>query len=180
MIDNKLLQFTQLLASPAFTTPAEITNECTTFCESIGTASIPFFMRVTPQPWARMGSCEYNVEEMIQRRGGSIVFGYRIWSLGNLYFEAQPHAIWEAPDRRLVDITFSDDGEKRVLFLKDDRLTTVKLTRGDQRHTMAFDPEIHLILRKLNAIGSMIEIRSFTKEESWKRMPTYQEWLKNR
>jgi hypothetical protein len=35
--------------------------------------------------------------------------------------QAEHHAVWHAPSAKLIDISFKPDGEKRILFLPDNR-----------------------------------------------------------
>lgn len=113
---------------------------------------------------------------MVRKNGGKVIYGHKIWALKNEYFEAQPHAVWEALDGKITDITFNTTGEQTILFLRDNKLSTVKIKKANERKKWATTPEISMILRELDHIGERIDVESYSKKQTWKRFPPYKEW----
>jgi hypothetical protein len=95
--------------------------------------------------------CHFNVWAQMDRLGGSAQPGWLLWQdTAHHFCEAEFHAVWVAPDGRLVDLTPRRDREKRVMFLPDPT-RAITLTEGDGR------PAIKTYLNvKLHA-GCLIE-----------------------
>ncbi|MEE4210968.1 MAG: hypothetical protein V2I43_17095 [Parvularcula sp.] len=55
----------------------------------------------------------------IKRAAGSIAYGWAIWNLRGVYFEAEHHGVWEKRSGELVDLTPQMNGYKKILFLPD-------------------------------------------------------------
>ena len=104
---------------PATRTPLEITQAVVDFCSIIQKGKMPEFLKVTPEKWTDVNHCFYNVKEKCKANGGSIQYGWAIWEWPTVMLEAEFHAVWESPDRRLKDISARNDGVEKVLFLKD-------------------------------------------------------------
>lgn len=68
-----------------------------------------------------MGECFINVREHVQRHGGKIAYGWAIWEHPPLFIEGEHHAVWEAPDKKWLDITPQDIDIDHILFLLDER-----------------------------------------------------------
>ena len=91
-----------------------------------------------PEHWARPTRCFENVLGKVGRDGGATRFGwtfhYRIAPGTGGYLFVIHHAVWHAPDGRLVDVTpFHDDPKHHpitegngVLFLVDDAARPVE------------------------------------------------------
>jgi hypothetical protein len=74
-------------------TPQEISGTVLEFCRSLSNQE-PFFIRCEPESWSRLGCCDTNVEKYIENVDrGKAVFGFRIWSSGANYVEAESHTI---------------------------------------------------------------------------------------
>jgi uncharacterized protein YecA (UPF0149 family) len=58
-----------------------------------------------------------NLKAHVARRGGRAQFGWLLRELPGWFLEAEFHAVWAAPDGRLVYITPKPSGERVVLFL---------------------------------------------------------------
>lgn len=98
------------------TTPANVSEPVREFCLSLSDRE-PFFIACEPEPWSRLGCCDQNVVEYARfMQMGESVFGYRIWTAGYSYVEAESHVIWRAGDV-CRDVSFSAEGEDRILFL---------------------------------------------------------------
>ena len=101
-----------------FTVPRQITPELLRFCRTISPEP-PVFIRSVPGPGAESGWCFDNVVRAIARDGGERVFGWAIWQIPDLYFEAEHHGVWRRPEGELVDVTPQLGGASQILFLPD-------------------------------------------------------------
>ena len=61
-----------------------------------------------------------NDARKVRQKGGSIAFGWAIWHLPGLYFEAEHHAVWRNTFGKLVDVSPQLGGRTRLLFLADE------------------------------------------------------------
>ncbi len=139
---NRIMDLTQQILDPSkLTTPVAIDSNLLKYIDSLGTTSDPVFLDIEPQDWSRVQCCDTNVEEMIRREGGRIVYGHKIWYNQDLYAENEIHSVWENPDGELVDITFTLDGEKRILFIPDERITSVFRPDSSHKERMVFKKE---------------------------------------
>lgn len=64
--------------------------------------------------------CFQNVERRVEERGGSSAFGWAIWHLPGLYFEAEHHAVWRNKLGNLIDVSPQLGDRRRLLFLPDE------------------------------------------------------------
>ena len=102
------------------TTPVKITDKVMELCSGIVPDAGPGYVPVEVQGWALPGECFPNVGRMVRERGGQQVNGWVIWQWANILVEAEAHSVWRSPEGKLADITPHDNGEKEILFLKDD------------------------------------------------------------
>jgi hypothetical protein len=79
----------------------------------------PFFINITPAPYAQCGDCHGNVAKAIKRHGGSVVDGWAIWMAPKMWIELEFHSVWLTSTGKLKDITPDPDGEQRRLFVRD-------------------------------------------------------------
>lgn len=156
------------------TTPAAVTENVMEFSRTLSDQS-PFFIDCEPEPWSRQSCCDKNVTEFAKNHGGEPVFGFRLWSNGDVYIEAERHAIWRNGDA-MRDVSFVDTGEARVLFLPDSSSVTGGFEASPQRIRYAFTPRDRQVIAAYNAMESMAPIGQMTSEESWSAMPSYEEW----
>lgn len=100
------------------TTPDELTVPILDFCNTLSDRE-PFYIDCRPEPWSRLLCCDMNVEEFIKRSGRGIsLYGYRIWTAGTDYIEAESHVLWHDPDKQETrDVSFCQSGETRILFV---------------------------------------------------------------
>jgi hypothetical protein len=68
---------------------------------------------------ARALDCFPVVARHVDRAGGEPCYGWRIWELPWAYVEAEFHVVWRSPDGELVDITPTQTGISRILFVPD-------------------------------------------------------------
>ena len=83
------------------TTPLKIDKKVMQFCRKISPNESPIFLENQPLSWSRLNYCNKNVEKMIQLSNGSMVLGYKIWYVPEIYIEAERHAIWCNPKKRV-------------------------------------------------------------------------------
>jgi hypothetical protein len=79
----------------------------------------PRFVDLSPVPGGDPGECFASVTGHVQREGGAICHGWRIWELPRVFIEAEFHAVWRDPAERLVDITPIPWHHEFILFLPD-------------------------------------------------------------
>ena len=115
----------------AGTTPtAPLSKDVLDFCAGISgdfQMYLPFTLvdfRYKPQ------QCFINVLHRVRENGGSCLYGWVIWQ-SPYFIEAEHHAVWKAPDGRVLDITPRVDGEKSVLFVPDKTATIDRRPGGD-------------------------------------------------
>jgi hypothetical protein len=109
----------------------EILSKIQQFATEIGSQSLCQASH-QPEQHARPSCCFQNVWAKIDKDNGNILFGwtfnYRINSEYGGYLMATHHAVWCAPDNKLIDVTpFTDDPKhhpitlhNNVLFLVDE------------------------------------------------------------
>lgn len=133
---------------------------------------------VDPPPWSRKACCEMNSRQLAEHEGsGVLVYGYKIWA-NEKYAEAIPHCILERPDGSYIDPTFNVDGERRVLFVRDNEMETTILEHLGQKPCIALDPELDLIVRIKVLSESRIALHPMSEEEAWASEITYVEYLR--
>lgn len=101
------------------TVPRTLTPALLEFCASIS-AGQPAFVTSIAVPRAATSFCFENVARRVREKGGSIAYGWAIWHLPGLYFEAEHHAVWRNKLGSLIDVSPQVGGRKRLLFLPDD------------------------------------------------------------
>jgi hypothetical protein len=100
------------------TTPASINKDVLAFCNEISNKASPIFVKVTPIEGYRDDDCYGNVEDYIQKNGGSVQYGWIIWEIPNIFIEAEFHAVW-VNNGEYIDITPKSNNVERILFLPD-------------------------------------------------------------
>ena len=86
------------------------------------------FTEIDPDFKAR--HCHVNVIEQVRREGGTRVQGWMVWA-NPRFVDAEFHCVWQPEgSTELVDLTPRVDGEKEVLFVRDD---VTKITNRDGR-----------------------------------------------
>jgi hypothetical protein len=95
-----------------------------------------------------VNECFQNVRRKAEREGGSIQFGWAIWTWPRVFIEAEHHAVYVPPDGQpWQDVTPAEDPEtKRRLFLPDDTATydfkNEGVRRDNVRMALSDDPLI--------------------------------------
>ncbi len=63
--------------------------------------------------------CFHNVRNVIAEQGGEIVYGWLVWQHGDIFVEAEHHAVWRKPSGQLVCVTPQTPPENTVTFVPD-------------------------------------------------------------
>lgn len=98
-----------LLCMPRLTTRAQL--------DDITPINVP----VSPMAGLEHGHCWYNSKIVVERLGGSVVFGWAFYGEEGGRLVAQHHAVWKTPNGHLVDVT-PNPGFSETLFAPDDRV----------------------------------------------------------
>lgn len=101
------------------TVPRSLTPALLEFCASIAPAE-PVFILSVPIRRAMTSFCFDNVAQKVREKGGSIGYGWAIWHMPGLYFEAEHHAVWRNKLDNLIDVSPQMGGRRRLLFLSDE------------------------------------------------------------
>ena len=122
------------------TVPAEITDQVRQFAiRKVGPGTEPRFVSITPEKGCRIADCFLNVQRKVAKEGGRIQFGWALWEWPGVYFEAEHHAVYVPSDSsRFVDITPSEFGITKRLFVPDDAATYDFANEGVLRDNLRF------------------------------------------
>ncbi|MEM8515422.1 hypothetical protein RCH14_004783 [Massilia sp. MP_M2] len=151
------------------TTPTSIDSNVETFAKMLSEKE-PMFLSCEPELWSKQSCCDMNVEKYIEKHGGKMLCGYRIWYNTPDYIEGERHAVWtDGTDIR--DVSFSDTGEQTILFVPDNH-TFVGAPRK-VRHT--FIKSLQGDLAKFDEVEQGM-FQQMSAEKSWEIMPTYEQW----
>ena len=104
------------------TTPSSINSEVKRLRRCLEVES--FCQYINVEPIGTYNHCFQNVLAHIKVNGGEMVLGWVIWQLPNTFTEGEYHAVWKK-DSNLTDITVKPDGETKIVFLPDLRMTFV-------------------------------------------------------
>lgn len=99
------------------TTPGIVTSKILNFA-SLLEADEPDYIPVVHDPHGLYGWCSDGVHQKILADGGTIVFGWTIWEVPQVFLTAEFHAVWEDASGTLVDITPKPAGETKILFAR--------------------------------------------------------------
>lgn len=100
------------------TVPKTLTDELIEFCRGFSLHK-PVFVRSKPSADAVQSHCFDNVARKIERAGGEIVYGWAIWVVPGLYFEAEHHGIWGNRRGKLLDVSPQLRNAPKIVFLPD-------------------------------------------------------------
>jgi hypothetical protein len=93
--------------------------------QRLSVESTAISLRVITEPEEREKSCYVNVQNRIERQGGSMRLGWAVWQHSNLFVEAERHAVYDPGNgRELLDCTphiLPDETEcSKILFIPND------------------------------------------------------------
>jgi hypothetical protein len=100
------------------TVPRTLTAQLIEFCRTLSSER-PLFIRSRPSADAKPSACFDNVARKIERAGGAVGYGWAIWNLKGVYFEAEHHGVWRNRHGELIDVSPQIDGARSILFLPD-------------------------------------------------------------
>lgn len=100
------------------TVPKTITPALLAFCSQISTAR-PMYVRSRPASDAQLSACFDNVARKVARAGGDIVYGWAIWHVPGLCYEAEHHGVWRNRQRALLDVSPQLGQVTKIMFLPD-------------------------------------------------------------
>lgn len=130
------------------TTLQRIDNVVKTFQRSIEGTKAPVFVPIRPRGDSIPNDCFENVARQVEECGGEVVHGWRIYIMPGLFLEAEFHAVWKAPDGRLVDVSLPpEEGTSRIVFFPDP-------TRSFQGEPI---PSIHWPLAKMKELNEYLK-----------------------
>lgn len=89
--------------------------------ESLGTDREAVRLRVMTETGDRDRDCYMNVQRRIDRNGGRMQLGWTVWQHGDLFIEAEPHAVYDPSDgQSWIDCTPHTGSPGEVLFIPND------------------------------------------------------------
>lgn len=132
-------------------TPKAVTPAILDLCTQLGLGGRPQFLDVAPANDAQALDCFPVVAQQVERAGGEACFGWRIWELPWAYVEAEFHAVWRNPQGELIDITPTQTGVSRVLFLPDPRRVYEGRQVNNVRRVLSANPAVDEFLRAADA-----------------------------
>ncbi|MET3554783.1 hypothetical protein [Burkholderia sp. 567] len=158
------------------TTPKTFSGTIAEFCRSLSDQEA-FYIACEPEPWSRLGCCDTNVEKYIASTGrGEAMFGFRIWSKGANYVEAESHTIWRDGDIRR-DVSFSNEGEDHILFVPIRSTFAGTFDDIPKKIRKAFGKRNNDYLQVIEKYESRINRRQMPRDVAWETMLTYEQWL---
>ena len=127
------------------TTPDSINEDVLEFCKEIEPSNQPFFIEVEPHEESELQECFSNVQNYIKKFGGILQQGWTIWEISKKYIEAEFHAVWTDGKEKYLDISPKPDREKKILFLKDDKVKSKNEPVGNIRRVLLDGAEFRTI-----------------------------------
>ncbi len=121
-------------------TPKFISPEIKDFCKKIASSQTPVFLDIQTDTSVELLDCFGNVQKKIEKEGGTVQYGWRIWECPRIMIEAEFHAVWLSPQNHFVDITPTQFDTNKILFLPD----KIRKYEGKQinniKHPLTDDP----------------------------------------
>lgn len=130
----------------ATTTPSGINKHVRTLRDKIASPVDPLFVCVQTRSDARSAECFDATAKHVAEFGGVSVFGWQVWEWPGILIEGEFHAVWKSPAGKMLDVSRKDEGENRILFIPDPRISHTGETIDSIRIPIGKAPEIkHLI-----------------------------------
>jgi len=101
--------------------------------------AITHTIEVAPEYSALLHYCFQNVINKVSQDGGSLVVGWAIQKTANLV-EAEFHGVWRSLDGQLIDITPSEDGQRKIVFVEIPNLVYDGGQRDNIRQNISGNP----------------------------------------
>lgn len=132
-----------------FVSPSD-SQEVQQLLAALGTDRTAVNVRVVPTSHrATEGNCYRNVHEKVRRLGGRAQLGWAVWQHGNLFIEAEPHAVFDPGESQpWIDPTpnFFPDRSRcpEILFIPNDATRNPRSTviEDNIRVPMVDDPRL--------------------------------------
>ncbi len=96
-------------------TPQRLTDEIIHLCNNNGICDLSYIPR-EPKDDCEEGDCFKNVKKYVAGYGGTALVGWGITSRRNLYLDCEAHAVWQNPDKQIIDITPNSEDCSQTLF----------------------------------------------------------------
>lgn len=106
-------------------TPHELKEDIKLLCNANGMDNA-FYVVKRPKFDCDAGNCFTNVEKYVGKFGGSLLMGWKITVRTNLYIEGEAHAVWQTPEKEIVDITPDQEEYDRILFSSQESMSVCK------------------------------------------------------
>jgi SEC-C motif-containing protein len=121
-------------------------------CAQVAPGAIPEYVACEYDESAGCLNCFIDVEARVEKSGGTVQYGWRIWLLPAILVEAEFHSVWRSPSGKLIDVSTPPDVASRILFAPD----TVRAYEGRQvnniRMPLGDDPRIAEFIRLYDRI----------------------------
>lgn len=133
------------------TTPRAISDPVSQLCRELSPAAHPQYLRVTPEQGAQPDDSFGIVERHVERHGGSVRYGWRIWEWPGVMIEAEFHAVWEDASGQLHDLTPAPQPVDTILFLPDPARAPNGKPLNSVRRALSARPEIQNYIQAADA-----------------------------
>lgn len=84
-----------ILALPEIFAPDPSSREVKKIAHELGWTGRAVRVPVLAEPSARQRNCYFNVQEKVNCEGGKMQLGWAVWQHGDLFIEAEPHAVFD-------------------------------------------------------------------------------------
>ena len=100
------------------TVPKKISASLAEFCKTISIER-PRYIPSKPNRSALLSACFQNVHQKVEAYGGQLCCGWLIWTIPNLYYEAEFHGVWRNDKGHFLDVSPQMNKVKKIMFLPD-------------------------------------------------------------
>jgi hypothetical protein len=136
--------------------------------DHLGLSSEPVFVPVEVNAAAIHGDCFKNVSEKIATSGGQLQYGWTVWESPDQLIEGEFHAVWVSPEDRFVDVTPKPDGEKKIVFIPDQKRTYKGIPIDNVYIPLSDDP---LLLENIRRNKEYTKLRKKYNKEGRAEIP---------
>jgi len=102
-------------------------------------ASTPFYIPVTPEIWSKPFDCSQNVKRMVELHEGKLITGWAIYE-SPILIEAIYHGVYQSVTGETIDITSSQYGFEKILFVEDVNSPYIGRTKDNYRINTTDNP----------------------------------------
>jgi hypothetical protein len=122
--------------------PSLLNSYVKTFCRELVPNNKPLYVPVDSLPNKPLNECFLIVPDHVASSGGTQLIGWQIREWKKVLIEAELHAVWQRPDRVLIDITPKDVPTHRILFVPDPSRQYTGVVVDNIRKPLRKDPRI--------------------------------------